>query len=65
MKFDFLAGSHMELPKTGIAAAVAVVASIVIYLALSWFFVRTEVSNMPLIATSINPVTDGKLAPGI
>ncbi|GAB1194986.1 hypothetical protein APSETT444_004238 [Aspergillus pseudonomiae] len=24
MKFDFLAGSHMELPKTGIAAAVAV-----------------------------------------
>ncbi|EIT83392.1 hypothetical protein AO1008_00431 [Aspergillus oryzae 100-8] len=38
MKSDFLAGSHMKLPKIGIAAAVAVVASIVIYLALSNFF---------------------------
>ncbi|RAQ53733.1 cytochrome P450 monooxygenase [Aspergillus flavus] len=42
MKSDFLAGSHMKLPKIGIAAAVAVVASIVIYLALSNFFVGTD-----------------------
>lgn len=61
MKSDFLAGSHMKLPKIGIAAAVAVVASIVIYLALSSFFVGTDVRNMLLIATSINPVTNGKL----